>query len=338
MSYDPAFKITPKTAGVLMEAAALGEKINGIALPPGIVKTLRDEARRLSVYYAAVLSGLNVSRDEIERITKRMGNFSARERGKKEIAGYFSALEWMENNADRPLTENTVRRVNAIVLGGDATRPSPSPFRERAQASVPELVEWLEKSQDEMPAPLAAAATLRAIAAARPFNDGNMRTAGIVSTMVMYRGGFGPTGFYSMEEQHGADPKKFREALNLRPEKETAAEPSPDISAWMEYFASRVTGAFAAAKGRIGRELSGDAWDRSALFRSLTPRQRKILELFSDRDVITSRDAEATLSFSARSARLLCQKLAAEGFLVAVNKADKNRNYKLGKKFSATTR
>ena len=325
MSYDPVFEITPRIARGLMEIAALRENINNIPISPGAVKTLRDEARRRSVFHSAGLSGISVSSDEIERMTRRRGNFSVRERGEKEITGYFTALEWMENNADKPLTENTIRRVNAIVLGGDAARLSPSPFRERTSTSVSGLVEWLEKAEGEIPAPIAAAAVHHAISAIGPFNDGNVRTARIISTMTLYRGGFGLTGFYSMEEQYGADPKKYLDTLKIHHE----------ITPWIEYFVLSMSKAFAEAKERAGREMSSDAWDRSALFRSLLPRQRKVLELFADRDVITSRDVETLLSFSARSARLLCQKLAAEGFLVAVNKADKTRNYKLGEKFTA---
>ena len=335
MSYDPTFTITPRIAAYLMEIAALRENINNIPVSPGAAKTLRDEARRMSVFHSAGLSGLSISSEEIERMIRRRGNFSGRERGEKEITGYFAALEWMENNADRPLTENTIRRVNAIILGGDATRPSPSPFREHASAYVSELVEWLEMAEKEIPVPIAAAVAHHAIAAINPFIDGNMRTARIISTMVMYRGGFALTGFYSLEEQYGADLPKYLEALKLHPEKDAAPKQSSDITPWIEYFVSSVSKAFAAAKERIGREMSSDAWDRSALFRSLLPRQRKVLELFADKDIITSRDVEALLSFSARSARLLCQKLATEGFLVAVNKADKSRNYKLGEKFNA---
>ena len=335
MSYDPVFNITPRIAAYLMEVAALRENINNIPVSPGAAKSLRDEARLASVFHSAGLSGLSVSSEEIERMIRRRGNFSGRERGEKEITGYFAALDWMENNADRPFSENTIRRVNAIILGGDATRPSPSPFRERASASVSELVAWLEMTESEIPAPIAAAAAHHAIVTTNPFIDGNMRTARIISTMILYRGGFDLTGFYSMEEQYGADPKKYLDALTRDSEVGDTTKQSSDITPWIEYFVPSVSKAFAAARERLGREMSSDAWDRSALFRSLLPRQRKVLELFADKDIITSRDVETLLSFSSRSARLLCQKLASEGFLIAVNKADKTRNYKLGEKFTA---
>ena len=93
MLYDPMFNITPKIAVILMEIAELRENINNTPVPPGTLKILRDEARRRSVLYSTGLSGLSVSSDEIERITRRRGNFSVRERGEKEISGYFTALE-----------------------------------------------------------------------------------------------------------------------------------------------------------------------------------------------------------------------------------------------------
>ena len=168
-----------------------------------------------------------------------------------------------------------------------------------------------------------------------------MRTARIISTMLLYRGGFGLAGFFSMEEQYGTDPEKYLETLkplhkgNAAPERQ---QETPAMTRWIEYFVLSVAMAFSAAKERLIREMANGSWEKSALFRSLPPRQRKILELFADRDIITSRDVEKLLSFSARSARLLCQKLAAEGFLEAVNKADKSRNYKLGDKFTVVIR
>jgi Fic family protein len=342
MSFTASFEITPKIVDSLMRVAALRENIAGLGFSPDVMKILRAEARLKAVYWSAVLSGTPLSLDEAERIMKRGGNFSVRERREREISGYSAAVEWLENNSERPITENSLRKINAIFLGADVSRVTPSPYRNGTIAGqtdeaarreptdtrqIPslmgDLISWLARSEGEIPAPLAAAIVHHEIARIRPFNSGNIATARLAATLVLYRGGFGLNGFYALEEYYGADPKKYNETLN------------GGVSAWIVYFISGIEHAFEVVKERTEKETASGAPGKSALFRALSPRQRKILALFADSDTIASKDVEALLAFSARSARLLCQKLAKGGFLEADNKADKTRTYKLGEKFKS---
>jgi predicted HTH transcriptional regulator len=82
------------------------------------------------------------------------------------------------------------------------------------------------------------------------------------------------------------------------------------------------------------REAAGTgAQDRSAALRRLDPRQRKALELFSQREVINSRDIEALFRISQRAARNLLSKWVGDGFLVVADPAKKSRKYALAKEF-----
>jgi len=339
MSFNPMFAITPETADSLMKIAALRENILALRPTPGVVKTLRDVARIQSAYWSTLLSGYAISLNEVERIARRHGNFSARDRGEREAEGYFAAMDWAENNADRPVAENTVRKINAISQGGDTSRVLPSPYREtnikpaagKAAKAPPETAEIPSSMRDlatwlgdtGMPSPLAAAMAHYGIASICPFADGNMRTARIAANLVLYRAGFGLNGFYSLEEQYGADIELYNSSAR------------EGIDKWAQYFTSRMALAFELAKERAEREIASGASEKSAFSRSLSPRQRKILTLFADKDVIASKDVETMLGFSARSARLLCHKLVADGFLATANKADKTRTYKLAEKFRA---
>jgi Fic family protein len=65
-----------------------------------------------------------------------------------------------------------------------------------------DLMSWLEDQIDVPVAVRAAVAHLR-LAGIHPFRDGNGRTARIVASLVMYRGGFRRTEFTSLEEWWG---------------------------------------------------------------------------------------------------------------------------------------
>jgi len=71
--------------------------------------------------------------------------------------------------------------------------------------------------------------------------------------------------------------------------------------------------------------------DTSALLRSLSPKQRKLLTLFGDSDTISSKEVENLFGFSSRSARLLCARMVEEGFFTIANSSDKTRSYRLAK-------
>jgi Fic family protein len=322
-----------------MEIAALRENILSLPLPPSAVKSLRESARLASARGEAVLSGLKISREEAEGIARRGGGFSARDRGGRGIAGYLAALEWAESNADRPLSENTIKRLNAVAMGSDAARSQPSPYRgneatRRAGIQPPgarqipslmsDLVEWINQAEKELPAPISSAAIHHAIVKIAPFSLGNGQTARGAAALMMFRGGFGLGGFLSLEEEFGENRQQYSDFMD-----------GQNLSEWMEFAAASAVRAFKKVKSIAEEIIQSGVHERGALLRSLSPRQRKILTLFADKDKITSKDVEALMKFGSRSARLLCQRLADEGFLTAVNKADKSRNYRLGDKFRA---
>ena len=73
----------------------------------------------------------------------------------------------------------------------------------------------------------------------------------------------------------------------------------------------------------------GDA-DASGELRKLTLRQRQLLSLFTQSSTITARDVENLFKIGPRTARALCQRWVAEGFLQIVDPSKKARKYGLG--------
>ena len=74
--------------------------------------------------------------------------------------------------------------------------------------------------------------------------------------------------------------------------------------------------------------------DQAATLRKLDARQRKTLTLFRETETITSFDVAEALSLKPRTARLLCQKWAEQGFLSVRDPAKKSRKYALSEQFA----
>ena len=81
------------------------------------------------------------------------------------------------------------------------------------------------------------------------------------------------------------------------------------------------------------KQLNNNQNDESKILRSLTPQERRILTLFENTDTITSNDIAKLFNFTQRSARNLVNKLVNKNFLEIENTSNKNRSYRLNKKF-----
>ncbi|MDR1733170.1 MAG: Fic family protein [Synergistaceae bacterium] len=350
MPFNPNYTITSKIASVLMRIEALKETVNNLPITPRVLKTLRDTARLKSTHYSTQIEGNRLTEKEVALVLSGKESVSGRVRDEVEIKGYYAAMEWCEKNIQRPLTETAIKTIHALVSGDGRKRVKPSPYREGQNVirnsvsggivymppeakDVPslmkELVEWLNTSN--APVPISAAVAHYQFATIHPYYDGNGRTARLLTTLVLHKGGYGLKGVYSLEEYYARDLPAYYEAIS-RGEHHNCyfGRVEADITPWLEYFIVGMLDSFEHVK-KAAQEETGE--DKSAALRSLSPKQRKLLVLFNDADTVTARDVEGLFGFSPRSARLLCQQMVEEGFLIAVNPSDKARRYGLAEKY-----
>src|SRR5262249_16425484 len=153
-------------------------------------------------------------------------HFRGRERDEKEVLGYFSALERVEQMAieRHAISQKQIQLLHALVMAGGRKRVRPTPYRDGQNvirdsqssrtASLPpeaddvpmlmsELAEWLVDSErDEAPCVIRAAIAHYQFATIHPYYDGNGRTARLLTTLVLHLGGYGLKGLYSLEEYY----------------------------------------------------------------------------------------------------------------------------------------
>jgi Fic family protein len=86
------------------------------------------------------------------------------------------------------------------------------------------------RDQEWHPA-VAAAWVHIALAAVHPFKDGNGRTARVLASLAMYRGGFRHPAFTSLEEWWGQHPRSYYEAFNCLGE---SFDPAADVTPFLK--------------------------------------------------------------------------------------------------------
>ena len=171
-------------------------------------------------------------------------------------------------------------------------------------------------------------------ATVHPYYDGNGRTARLLTTLILHRGGYDLKGLYSLEEYYARDLGAYYEALAIGPSHNYyQGRAEADITKWLEYFCDGMAESFESVKKRASEAAGSGARDRSAALRRLDPRQRTALGLFSQCDVITSRDIAALFRISQRAARNLLSRWVGDGFLLVADPAKKSRKYGLAKEF-----
>ena len=178
------------------------------------------------------------------------------------VLGYRDAMRYVQRRADDGLLEwnrELVVGVQDRVLAGDfgagagRLRTGATWIRNDRSGEVvfePPAGDVVANLVDEMcstmrnsswhPA-LAAAWVHVATAAIHPFRDGNGRTARVLASLAMYRGGFRHPAFTSLEEWWGRYPRAYYDAfLCLGPTFSTGADVTPFVEAHLQAQLSQV--------------------------------------------------------------------------------------------------
>jgi Fic family protein len=153
------------------------------------------------------------------------------------VRGYQEAMQLVLSRADDPAfrwNAEIIRAIHTSVMArswvlkaglyrdrqvwltnsttGQQLYQPPGP--DDVPALVDELAAWLAGPADDAPVLVRAAIAHVWLAAIHPFLDGNGRTARIIASLVMYRGGFRLPQFTSLEEWWGQHPAEYYAAFD----------------------------------------------------------------------------------------------------------------------------
>jgi Fic family protein len=267
-------------ARALMEIEAARAVVEHTAIPPAVQEELRHRARVRSSHFSTRIEGNRLSLAEAaEVIDGQRTGFLGRERDVHEVRNYWAALLKVEDWARRSvtLTEELIRRLHGLIERGSRARPTPyrdgqNVIRDGESGAIvylpPEardvpglmagLVAWVEGAEArELPVPLVAGLAHYQFVTIHPYYDGNGRTARLLATFLLQRGGYGLQGFFSLEEHHARDLAAYYRSLAAHPHhnyyegRETA-----DLTPWLEYFVRTLAGVFSITREEVLRAAS----------------------------------------------------------------------------------
>ncbi len=358
MPFEPNYRITPRTATHLMRIEAARQAVEDLPITSSVLAGLRETARLFSTHYSTMIEGNRLAREEVASLIEQGRHFPGRERDEAEVLGYYAAVERLERFAAQggDVTELQVRTLHALVMAGGKAVKKPTPYRSGQNvirdagsrrivymppeaSDVPllmeELLDWLRDSEREgVPCPIRAGIAHYQFATIHPYYDGNGRTARLLTTLILHRGGYDLKGLYSLEEYYARDLSAYYQALAVGPSHNYyQGRAEAEITAWVEYFCAGMADSFESVRRRAREAADRGLTDHSAALRRLDPRQRRALGHFRRSVVITSRDVEALFGVSQRTARNILSSWVSGGFVLVVDPARKSRSYRLSPEY-----
>lgn len=355
---NPNYEITLALAKILMEIESLKKEIDLLPLTPKLLTGLRETAKLSATHYSTMIEGNRLTQEEVNKVIKNNIKIPGKTRDEAEVKGYFSALSYVEELSQKQIkiTQESIKKIHALVMAAGKKNIKPTLYRDGQNViregltnkivylppescDVPELmqnlVNWLEKSKEEVPCPIRAAIAHYEFATIHPYYDGNGRTARLLATLVLHMCGYGLKGLYSLDEYYAQDLVSYYNAISVGPSHNYyEGRPEADITSWIEYFCKGMLDSFTKIRNQALKAFYRGETDKSYLFKKLDIRQRKVLSLFDEFDEITSIQIAELLKISPRTARFLCKKWAQEGFLLISDESKKSRKYSLNSLYS----
>ncbi len=354
--FAPNFKLTPQIVKALMEIEACRQAIVRLPLSVPMLDSLRKTARLLSTHFSTQIEGNRLSPSQVEEVLKGGGGFPGRERDEAEVRNYYLALEYVTaqgKTKERP-TERVVRIIHGLVLDGrkKATkyRDGQNVIRDGRSGAIVylppeaqdvprmmrELVTWIgnQMREDELPVPVIAAVAHCQFATTHPYYDGNGRTARLLATLILHRGGYGLHGIYSLEEYYAKNLSGYYNALSVGTSHNYyLGRAEADITKFLDYFCRGMADSFARIRAQAeAAERRGEP-NKAADLRELTPQQRKALSLFTKTRTVTSAEIADFFGISQRAASALCGRWLEKGFVLVADPSKKARRYQLAERY-----
>ncbi|MDR0423210.1 MAG: Fic family protein, partial [Rickettsiales bacterium] len=205
MVLNPNYTISSNLTKALIEIEKIKENIKSLPITPTAIKTLYESAKLKSTHYSTFIEGNKLGEEEVKKVIIDNKKIKGKDRDEKEIKGYYLALEYIEKNSKKTITENTIKTIHALIEGGGRSRVKPSSYRDGQNVirdssngrivymppehkEVPilmeELVEYLNYNMDKLPIPILASIAHYQFVTIHPYYDGNGRTARLLTNLV----------------------------------------------------------------------------------------------------------------------------------------------------------
>ncbi len=344
----------PLTNDILKKISSIDEKrfsLKYMELPQITVNRLRKNSKKKSSYASNKIEGNPLTEaqanDAIERDDHK--HFLKPE---QEVRNYYLALNSLEEKLKKkePFSKKLILEVQALVEKGasrekiglrgamppgmlfavyDSQSGQPEyipPEYSEIPALLDELVTYVNTTDDH---PLIIAAVVHyQLVTIHPFEDGNGRTARLLSGYILDSYGYGFNGIGSLEEYFAYDPNEYYEALQmgLPTLYDSGRENPPHPEIWVSYFL-RMVELYSGKVCEISQLSQQDEVLGSLSYLNAREKEFLLFLLQNRRMEFTPIDVSRELGVTNKTVINRCVKLTSTGFLVPNIVRERIRSY-----------
>ena len=344
------------TNDILKKISAIDENrfsLKTIELPQITKNRLRKNSKKKSSYASNKIEGNPLTEAQANEAMERDAHKHFL-KPEQEVRNYFLALNLLEEKlkTKEPFSKKLLLEVQAMVEKGaskekiglrgemppgvlfavyDSETGTPEyipPEYTDIPALLDELVEYVNTTDDH---PLIIAAVVHyQLVTIHPFEDGNGRTARLMSGYILDRGGYGFNGIGSLEEYFAYDPDEYYESLQmgLPALYYSGRENPPHPEIWINYFL-RMMELYSKKVCELSKTSTVDELDASLSY--LNAKEKELLAFLINNRMFEFTPVEVSKKLGVTNKTIInrCAKLTTNGFLIPNIVKERVRSYSL---------
>lgn len=334
-------KLTNTMLTQIMKIEENKNSFKSIQIPAIIRNKLRKMSKKKSSYASNRIEGNPLEENQVNAAIEETDPHRHFLKPEIEVRNYFTALNMLEEElkANKSLSKEMILEIQAIVEAGASPEkiglrgPMPPgmlfavydsetgnvdyipPEYKDIPALLDELVNYVNTSDDH---PLIKAAVVHyQLVTIHPFEDGNGRTARLVSGYVLDYYGYGFGGIGSLEEYFAYNQDEYYESLQmgLPALYYEGRENPPHPEIWVEYFL-RMVELYSSKVYELSKSTEQDNFSQSLSF--LNPKEKAFLSFLLKKKIYTYKPIEMSrmLNVSNRTITNWSISLANQGFIL----------------------
>ncbi len=341
---------------ILKRISAIDENrfsLSTIELPPVTKNRLRKNSKKKSSYASNKIEGNPLTEKQADEVIER-DEHKHFLKPEQEIRNYFLALNLLEEKLKKKeaFSKDMILEVQALVEKGaskekiglrgpmppgvlfavyDATTGAPD-YIPPEYSDIPnlleELVDYVNTTDDH---PLIVAAIVHyQLVTIHPFEDGNGRTARLMSGYILDLYGYGFNGIGSLEEYFAYDSDEYYESLQmgLPVLYYSGRENPPHPEIWINYFL-RMVELYSKKVCELSKGAQEDDIDGGLSY--LNKKEKDLLGFLLERRMFefTPIDVSKMIGVTNKTIINRCAKLTSNGFLIPHIVRERIRSYSL---------
>lgn len=293
------------------------------------LKELKSVATVQSIGASTRIEGSRLSNDEVTLLIKNLAISKLEERDQQEVAGYYSAMEFIYANYETiDLTESNVKYLHNLLMKfceseewhrGDYKKVSNAVEASMSDGSkqivfrttepgwatrdaMRQLLEWYQTDDETLPLVKVALFTYEFLSV-HPFQDGNGRLSRLLTTLLLLKNGYRWIQYTSFEQEIENRKSDYYRVLMAT----QRHRPGENVTPWLEFFLSCLS--------RIQQQLRTKL-KSTTIDVSLSQREQRIVAIIRYHPGISSGEISTRLSMMLPTVKKSLNELVEKGVVI----------------------